>query len=122
MNNEVIKMIKAIESFINQKKDDLIDYRLVIYYSDSKGSIYKIVTDILCASTLSNVLNNEIREKESECSSWMFDYLMVEGFTICRKEEVEYNYLKFQKDYFKNNYFMIKEAYDDLVNKLNHEN
>lgn len=122
MNNEVIKMIKAIESFINQKKDDLIDYRLVIYYSDSKGSIYKIVTDILCASTLSNVLNNEIREKESECSSWMFDYLMIEGFTICRKEEVEYNYLKFQKDYFKNNYFMIKEAYDDLVNKLNHEN
>ena len=64
MNNEVIKMIKAIETFVNQKKDDLTEYRLVIYYSDSKGSIYKIVTDILCASMLSNVLNNEIREKE----------------------------------------------------------
>ena len=30
MNNAVIKMIKAIERFINQKKGDLTDYRLVI--------------------------------------------------------------------------------------------
>lgn len=89
MNNAVIKMIKAIERFINQKKDDLTDYRLVIYYSDSEGLIYNIVTDMLCASTLSIVLNDEIRKKESECSSCMFDYLMVEGFTICKKEEVE---------------------------------
>ena len=122
MNNQVIKMIKAIETFINQKKGDLTDYRLVIYYSDSEGWIYKIVTDMICASTLSIVLNDEIRKKESECSSWMFNYLMVEGFTICKKEEVEYNYLKFQKDYFENNYFMIKKAYDDLAKELNHKN
>ena len=122
MNNAVIKMIKAIERFINQKKGDITDYRLVIYYSDSEGLIYNIVTDMLCASTLSIVLNDEIRKKESECSSWMFNYLMVEGFTICKKEEVEYNYLKFQKDYFENNYFMIKKAYDDLSKELNHKN